>query len=251
MADLPQLTPEERERYAWQLTSPGFGESGQRRLKAARVFVSRIGGVGGSAAMQLAVAGVGRLVLAHGGELRLNDLNRQLLMSTADVGALRVQSAARRLHELNPLVALETIAENVTEANVERLVAACDVVVSAAPLFTERLLLNREAVRQRKPLVDCAMYDLEARLLVVKPGETACLACLYPEMPPHWKRQFPVFSAVASTVGSLAATEVIKLICGLGTSLAGRLLTLDQRDQSFQTIALARRSDCEVCGQLS
>lgn len=251
MIVLPELTPDEQSRYEWQLWTRDFGEMGQRRLKRATVLVSRIGGVGGAAALQLAAAGVGRLVLAHAGNLRLPDLNRQLLMTTDWIGKPRVESAARRLRELNPHVEIETVAENVSESNVARLVGRCDAVVSAAPLFSERLLMNREAVGGQKPLVDCAMYDFEGRLTTILPGRTACLSCLYPEPPPNWKREFPVFSAVASTVGSLAAVEVIKLLSGLGEPLAGRMLTFDLRDMSFRTIPIARRPDCPVCGSRS
>ena len=109
MLPLPELTADERNRYEWQLWVRGFGEEGQRRLKATTVFVSRIGGVGGTVAMLLAAAGVGRLVLAHAGDLRLNDLNRQLLMTTDWVGRPRIESAVRRLRELNPHVAVETV----------------------------------------------------------------------------------------------------------------------------------------------
>jgi molybdopterin-synthase adenylyltransferase len=250
MPNLPDLTPDEQRRYEWQLSVREFGEEGQRKLKGAAVLVSRIGGVGGAAAIQLAAAGVGKLVLAHAGNLRLDDLNRQLLMTTDWIGRARVESALLRLRALNPHVEIETVAENVSDSNAAELVSRCDLVVGAAPLFTERLLMNCEAVRQRKPLVDCAMYDLEGRLMTVVPGQTACLACLYPEPPPNWSRKFPVFSAVASTVGSLAAMEAIKLIAGLGQPLAGKLLTFDLRDMSFRTIAIARRPDCAVCGNL-
>jgi len=248
MSNLPDLTTEELRRYEWQLTVRDFGEEGQRKLKAATVLVSRIGGVGGSAVMQLAAAGVGRLVLAHAGDLRLDDLNRQLLMTTPGVGKPRVESALEWLNAFNPHVQVQKVAENITETNVADLVGRCDVIVSAAPLFTERLLLNREAVRQQKPLIDSSMYELEGRLMVVLPGQTACLACLYPEAPPNWSRKFPVFSAVATTVGSLAAMEAIKLIAGLGKPLAGKLLTFDLRENTFRTIPIARRTDCEVCG---
>jgi molybdopterin/thiamine biosynthesis adenylyltransferase len=247
---LPDLNDDERLRYQWQLWVRDFGEEGQRRLKAASVLVSRIGGVGGSAALHLAAAGVGKLVIAHAGNLRLDDLNRQTLMTTDWIGKPRIESAERRLRELNPLVAIETVAENVSEANAARLVRRCDLVVAAAPLFTERLFMNHEAVRQGKPLVDCAMYDLEGRVMTVLPGQTACLACLYPEPPANWKREFPVFSAVSSTVGSLAAMEAIKLLAGIGEPLAGRLLTFDLRHMTFRTIAIARRPDCQVCGHL-
>lgn len=250
MGELPELSPAERERYQWQLWVPDFGEPGQRRLKGATVLVSRIGGVGGSAALQLAAAGVGRLILAHGGELRLNDLNRQLLMSSAGIGRPRVELAEARLRDLNPHVELVTVNSNISEANAAELVSRCDLIVSAAPLFSERLLLNREAVRQRKPLVDCAMYELDGRLTTIIPGRTPCLACLYPEVPVNWKREFPVFSAVSSTVGSLAGLEAIKVLAEIGEPLLGRLLLLDLRSMNFQAVPIARRAGCPVCGEL-
>jgi len=251
MSQLPELTSDERARYEWQLWVRGFGEQGQRRLKGTTVFVSRIGGVGGAVAMQLAAAGVGRLILAHAGDLRLDDLNRQSLMTTDWIGKPRIESAVRRLRELNPHVAVDTIAENVDQCNVERLAGPADVIVSAAPLFEERLQMNREAVRRGVPLVDCAMYEMEGRLTTVVPGRTPCLSCLAPEPPPNWKREFPVFGAVASTVGSLAAMEVIKLAAGLGEPPSGRLLNFDLRSMTFTTITIARRQDCAVCGLLS
>lgn len=250
MSQLPELTTDEQRRYEWQMWVRGFGAAGQRRLRATTVFISRIGGVGGTVALQLAAAGIGRLILAHAGEVRLDDLNRQLLMATADIGRPRIAAAVRRLRELNPLVEVEAIGENVGAENVQRLVGQAQVIVSAAPLFEERLQMNAEAVRQGIPLVDCAMYELEGRLSTIIPGQTPCLGCLSPEPPPNWKREFPVFAAVASTVGSLAAMEVIKLAAGLGEPLAGRLLNFDLRDMTFTTISLARRPDCAVCGQL-
>ncbi len=248
MSQPPELLPEERDRYEWQLWVQGYGEQGQRRLKGTTAFVSRIGGVGGVVALQLAAAGVGRLILAHAGDVRPNDLNRQLLMTTDWIGKPRIESAARRLRELNPHVVVETYGENVNAENAARLVGEADVIVSAAPLFEERLLMNREAVRRGVPLVDCAMYEMEGRLLTVVPGRTPCLSCLYPERPPHWKREFPVFGAVASTVGSLAAMEVIKLAAGLGEPPTGRMLNFDLLDLTFTTVAFARRADCAVCG---
>jgi molybdopterin/thiamine biosynthesis adenylyltransferase len=243
-----QLTDDELTRYQWQLWTAGFGAEGQRRLKRATVLISRVGGVGGTTALQLAAAGIGRLILAHAGNLRLNDLNRQLLMTTDWVGKPRVESAVRRLRELNPHVDVQAVEENVTESNAASLLAQADIAVSAAPLFTERLLMNREAVRQKKPLVDCAMYELEGRLMTILPGRSPCLNCLFPELPPNWNREFPVFSAVSSTVGSLAAMEVIKLIAGLGEPLSDRMLSFDLCDMSFRWIAIARRPDCAVCG---
>jgi molybdopterin/thiamine biosynthesis adenylyltransferase len=245
---VPGLTDAERERYQWQLWTPGFGEAGQERLKGSAVLVSRCGGVGGNIAYQLAAAGVGRLVLAHAGNLRLNDLNRQLLMTTDGIGTRRVDLAARRLRELNPTIEIEIVGENISAANVEALVSRVDLVAACAPIFAERLLMNREAVRQRKPLVDCGMYDFQAQLTTVVPGKSPCLACLYPSEPPHWKREFPVFGAVAGVVGCLGATEAIKLLAGLGEPLLGKMLLCDLSEMTFQKLSIQRRVDCPVCG---
>lgn len=247
MTALPDLTPDERERYAWQLDVREFGVEGQRRLKATSVLISRIGGVGGSVALQLAAAGIGRLVLVHAGNIRLDDLNRQLLMTTDAIGSPRVDSAQHRLRELNPHVVVESVNANITDDNAADLVSRCDIVVSAAPLFTERLAMNRVAWGQRKPLVDAAMHELEGRVMTVNPGTGPCLECLYPEPPPNWSRRFPVFSAVSCTVGSLAAMEVIKLASGIGMPLSGQMLQFDLRDMQFHRFPLASRHDCAVC----
>ena len=247
MGDHVKLTDDERAIYEWQLWVEGFGEAGQLRLKNASVLVSRVGGVGGTLALHLASAGVGRLILAHAGELRANDLNRQLLMSHAGLGQSRVAQAAERLRQFNPHVEIVPVAENVSEANVDRLVQGADAIASCAPLFEERLLLNRAAVAGNKPLVDCAMYELEAQLTTVQPRAGPCLACLYPEEPAAWKRQFPVFGAVAGTIASLGAMEVIKVLTGLGQPLVGKMLLCDLGAMAFRTIELRRNAACPVC----
>jgi molybdopterin/thiamine biosynthesis adenylyltransferase len=242
------LSEEERSVYEWQLGIPGFGEKGQLALKSATVLISRIGGVGGAAALSLAAAGIGRLILVHGGNVRNSDLNRQTLMKASSVGKPRVESAQRRLTELNPRVEVEIHNTNVDEDNVDALVSAADLVIDAAPLFRERFLLNRAVVAQGKPMVDSAMYELEAQLTTILPGEGPCLGCLYPDDPPVWQRQFPVFGAVSTMIGSLAAMEAIKVISGLGEPLRGRLLVADLRDMSFRTLKLQRHPRCPVCG---
>jgi molybdopterin/thiamine biosynthesis adenylyltransferase len=247
MADHHALSDDERARYEWQLWVEGFGETGQLRLKNASVLISRIGGVGGTLALYLAAAGIGRLILAHAGNLRIDDLNRQLLMSHAGLGRPRVEQAADRLRAFNPHVEIVPIAENIEAANVTSLVEQADVVASCAPLFHERLLLNSAAVEQKKPLVDCAMYEWAAQLTTVLPGRGPCLACLYPSEPPAWKRQFPVFGAVAGTIASLGAVEVIKVLTGLGEPLAGKMLVCDLGDMSFRKVNLRRDDACPVC----
>ena len=245
------LTDEERAVYEWQIWVRDFGESGQQRLRDASVLVSRVGGLGGVAAYQLAAAGIGKLVLAHAGNVKPSDLNRQLLMTHDWLGKPRVESATRRLHELNPRLNVVAVAENVSEANAERLVEGVDLVIDCAPLFEERFALNRQAVRQKKPMVECAMYELEAQLTTIIPGETPCLACLYPQQPPAWKREFPVFGAVSGTVGCLAAMEAIKVLSGLGQPLRNALLCCDLRDMTFARRAISRDPACSLCADLN
>lgn len=251
MRELPitpkPLTDEERAVYEWQTWVPDFGEEGQERLKGATVLISRVGGLGSVVAYELAAAGVGRLVIAHAGDVKPSDLNRQLLMTHEQLGKPRIESAERRLNDLNPRLEIVPVAENVSEENVERLVSEADLVVDCAPLFEERFLMNREAVRQSKPMVECAMYELQAQLTTIIPGESPCLACLFPEAPPAWKREFPVFGAVSGAVGCLAAMEAIKLISGVGESLSGELLTMDLRTMAFQRHRIGRRAGCAVC----
>lgn len=247
----PSLTDLEKAVYEWQMWVPGFGEEGQRNLKGASVLISRCGGVGGAVAWELAAAGIGRLVLAHAGNLKPSDLNRQTLMTQDWLGKPRVECAARRLRELNPRLEILAVAENVVESNVARLVAQVDLVVDCAPLFEERYLMNREALRQRKPMVECAMYELEAQLTTILPGQTPCLACIYPQAPPQWKRQFPVFGAVAGMIGCLGAMEAIKVLAGLGEPLLGRMLACDLRQMSFRILRVRRDPECPVCGKSS
>jgi molybdopterin/thiamine biosynthesis adenylyltransferase len=247
MSDSILLTSEERATYEWQMWVPDFGEEGQRQLKRASVLISRIGGLGGVVAYQLAAAGIGRLILAHAGNVKQSDLNRQLLMTHNWVGLPRVDSARRRLQELNPRLEVECLAENVSAANAEDLVAEADLVVDCAPLFEERYELNRQAVAQRKPLVECAMYDMEFSVTTIQPGRTPCLSCIYPTKPPAWRREFPVFGAVSGAVGCMAAAETIKVIAGLGEPLYGQMLTADLREMSFRKTAIKRNADCPVC----
>lgn len=243
------LTAIERQIYEWQMWVKGFGEAGQQRLKGTSVLVSRCGGVGGVVALELAAAGVGKLVLAHGGNLKPSDLNRQILMTHDWLGRPRVECAAQRLRALNPRLEVVAVPENMSEANAAHLVGQVDVVADCAPLFEERYLMNREAVRQRKPMVECAMYELEAHLTTVIPGRSPCLTCLYPEPSASWRRQFPVFGAVSGAVGCLGAMEVIKVLTGLGEPLTGRLLTCDLRSMQFRTVRTRRRPDCPICGR--
>lgn len=244
------LSEEELAIYQWQMWVPGFGQVGQEKLKQASVLISRVGGVGGAVAYQLAAAGIGKLILAHAGNIKPSDLNRQLLMTYPAIGTSRMDSIRDRLLQLNPRLQLVCESQNINEFNAAQLVEQCDVIVDCAPVFPERFALNRQAVAQRKPMIECAMYELETRLTTIVPGVTPCLQCLYPSNPTTWKRQFPVFGAVSGTVGSMAAMEAIKVIAGLGEPLLGRMLIGDLSQMTFRTLKIARREDCEVCSNL-
>ncbi len=244
---MPDLTEEERETYSWQARIPGFGEEGQLKLKGASVLISRCGGLGGAAAYELAAAGVGRLVIAHAGNVRPSDLNRQLLQTHDRIGRPRIESITRRLKELSPRLDIVGFNENVSESNADRLVSQADVVVDAAPLFEERFALNRAAVRQRKPMVECAVYSMDVHVTTIIPGRTPCLQCLVPAVPPDWKRQFPILGAVSGVAGCLGAVEVVKLITGVGKPLVGVRLVMNLDTLCIRQLKLLRDPACPVC----
>ena len=249
MKNVLTLSDEERKIYEWQMWVQDFGEEGSR-AKNASILISRCGGLGGVVAYELAAAGVGTLVLAHKGKIKHSDLNRQLLMTYDRLGKSRVNTAARRLKELNPNVQIEAIPENINEENAGEIVSKADLIVDCAPLFEERFAMNRQAVQQGKPLIECAMYDLEARITTIVPGTTPCLQCLHPEVPAEWKRQFPVFGAVSGMIGCIAAMEAIKVLTGIGTPLYGTLLLAELREVSFRKITIRRNLNCPVCSSL-
>lgn len=244
------LSDFEKARYEWQMWTPGVGEPGQKKLKNARVLVSRAGGVGGLVAYELAAAGVGHLHIAHGGNLKPSDLNRQLLMTHDHLDQPRADSIHRRLRELNPLIEIEVAPENVSDDNAEELVSKVDLVIDCAPLFVERYAMNKAAMHQGKPLIETAMFDSEIHLTTFIPGQTGCLACLYPEPSETWKREFPVFGAVSGTVACLAAYEAIKYFTGIGELLTNTLLHGDLSRMEFRRYRIGRKSDCPCCPPL-
>ncbi len=244
---MTELTQEERATYEWQIWVDGFGEDGQKKLKEMTALVSRVGGLGGPLSYALAAAGLGKLILAHGGNTKHSDLNRQITQTYDWLGKPRAQSSKRRLQELNPRLEVEAVESNVTEENAAELVGRADIVFDCAPLFQERFLMNRECVLQGKPLVEAAMFDMEGQLTSIVPGETTCLSCIYPEFPTEWKREFPVFGAVSGVVANLAALEGIKLIAGFGEVLKGVMLFYDTRSMNFNKVKLQRNPDCAIC----
>ena len=245
-----EFSESELARYERQIRIEGFGLDGQRRLKAATVLVSRVGGVGGTAAMNLARAGIGRLILAHGGKIVPEYLNRMQLALPADIGRPCTEVFVEKLRAINPDVELVAVAENISERNVEKLVGQADLIVDGAPLFEERYALNAEAVRQRKPLVSGAMYSTEGYVTSIFPDETACLACIYPEKPDYWTNinVFPAIGPGPVIVGSMLAMEVVKILTGLGDPLKNVLWYFDLHTAMVQRLNVNRIPTCPVCG---
>ncbi|MFT4549457.1 MAG: molybdopterin/thiamine biosynthesis adenylyltransferase [Verrucomicrobiales bacterium] len=242
------LNDEDRQTYAWQLDIPDFGEAAQQKLKNTTALISRVGGLGGPLALQLAAAGVGKLILAHGGDLRSDDLNRQVLMSREHIGKPRAACAAETLSRFKPEIEVEAIPSNITEDNAAELVARADIVFDCAPLFQERFLMNEQCVAQNKPLIDSAMFNFDGQVITIVPGQTPCLACLYPEIPEHWKRRFPVLGAVSALIANIAALEGIKLITAIAPAALGEMILVDARSMGLEKISIKRRPDCAVCG---
>ncbi|MEL7052375.1 MAG: HesA/MoeB/ThiF family protein [Cyanobacteria bacterium J06588_5] len=246
-----EFSPTELERYRRQMMLPGLGEAGQQRLKGTTALVTGVGGLGGTAALYLAVAGVGKLILVRGGNLQRDDLNRQVLMTDDWVGKPRVLKAQETLRAINPDIEIEAVCEYVTADNIDALVQQADIALDCAFDFKERDLLNAACVRWNKPMVEAAMNGMDAYLTTIVPGKTPCLSCLFPEKP-EWDRWgFGVLGAVSGTLACLAALEAIKLITGLGEPLLGQLLTMDLARAAFAKRHSYHDPSCRVCGSSS
>ncbi|MEM8603184.1 MAG: HesA/MoeB/ThiF family protein [Cyanobacteria bacterium P01_H01_bin.121] len=245
---LPDLTLKELDRYSRQIMLPGFGEEGQRKLKASTALVTGVGGLGGTAALYLAVAGIGKLILVRGGDLRQDDMNRQILMTDDWVGKPRVDKAKATLAAINPELQIEAVCEYVTPENVEALVAQSDIALDCAHNFDERNLLNTACVQQGIPMIEAAMNSMEAYLTTIIPGETPCLSCLFPEKPDWDRRGFGVLGVVSGTLACMTALEAIKVITGYGEALRSQLLTMDLNRMEFAKRRPYKDPDCPVCG---
>ena len=246
-----ELTPIELERYSRQMQLDGFGEEGQKKLKATTALVTGVGGLGGTVALYLTVAGIGKLVLVRGGNLRRDDLNRQILMTDDWVGKPRVFKAKETLSKINPDVEIEAVPEFVTPENIHNLMQQADIALDCAFDFNEREALNAACVRQEIPMIEAAMSGMEAYLTTVIPGTTPCLSCIFPEKPAWDRWGFGVLGAVSGTLACLAALEAVKLITGLGQPLTGQLLTMDLASATFAKRRPYHDPDCPVCGNFT
>lgn len=226
-----------------------WGERGQERLKAASVGVVGVGGLGSAAATYLAAAGVGKLVLVDKDTVEASNLNRQILHTQADLGRLKVDSAADRLRLLYPGIQVVALSQNLDAHSVERMLAGVDGLVDGLDNFPTRFLLNAYAVSHRLPLFHGAVWGWEGRVATVVPGRTPCLRCLYPQVPAEGET-FPVVGVAPGLIGVIQATEAIKYFLQTGTLLLDRLLIYDGEALEFTQVPTERDSRCPVCGGL-
>ena len=242
----PMLTPEERQRYDRQIMIPGIGETGQEKLKKARVVIAGNGGLGSPISLYLAAAGVGTLCVIDDDKVELSNLNRQILHWDKDIGKEKTKSAHDKLTKLNKNINIETINATFDKTNVFTLVAGCDVIVDAMDNMPTRYLLNKAAIKHKIPFVHGAVSGLEGRAMTVIPGKTACIKCLYHAAPR--KTKFPVLGTTPGIIGAIQATEVIKYLTGIGMLLTDRLLIYDGLNMKFTELSVVRNNNCEDCG---
>src|SRR5215216_5593570 len=252
-AELPTLSNEEVLRYSRHLILPDVGITGQRRLKQARVLLVGAGGLGSPAALYLAAAGVGHLGLVDFDRVDVTNLQRQVLHGTSDVGRPKLASARDRLVNLNPYVRLETYETRLTSANALELFADYDLVVDGTDNFATRYLVNDACVLLGKPNVYGSIFRFEGQASVFATDDGPCYRCLFPEPPPPGLvpscAEGGVLGILPGTIGTIQATETIKLLLGIGEPLVGRLLLYDALDMRFREMKLRKDPDCPICSE--
>lgn len=243
------FSDDEIERYARHLVLSEVGGPGQQRLKAARVGLIGLGGVGAPAALYLAAAGVGTLRLIDDDAVALSNLQRQIVFDSADIGRSKVMAGAETLAALNPHVGLEPRPERLTAANAAALIEGCDVIIDGTDDFATRFAVNTACLHQRIPLVSGALGRWSGQVGVFTGGP--CYRCMVPDSPPDADTcaRVGVIGALAGVVGAMAALEAIKLIAGAGEPLSGRLLLYDGLAGTARTVRVAPDPDCPDCGQ--
>jgi sulfur-carrier protein adenylyltransferase/sulfurtransferase len=248
------LTPEQRARYSRHLLIPEVGEEGQQKLLNARVLLIGAGGLGSPASLYLAAAGVGTLGIVDEDVVDDSNLQRQIVHSTDRLGEPKVASAKRTIEALNPDVNVVAYQERLTSENVERILAdGWDVIVDGADNFPTRYLVNDASVWHDIPVVHGSIYRFEGQVTVFNPGEGPCYRCLFPTPPPPELApscaEGGVLGVLPGIVGSLQASEALKIVLGAGDTLQGRLLLFDALATTFDEVSVRRDPTCPVCGE--
>ena len=245
------LSPSELTRYSRHLALPEVGTSGQERLRAARVLIVGVGGLGSPAALYLAASGVGTLGLVDCDRVELSNLQRQVLFTTADVGRAKVEAARERLLALSPDTAVVEHAVELRAANVLGIVRDYDVVIDGTDRLGTRYVVNDACVLSARPLVSAAIYRFDGQAFTYVPGRGPCYRCLFPDAMAGAVANCGdagVLGVLPAVLGAIQATEAIKLIVGTGEPLVGRLLAYDALEMRVQEFRVHRRDDCAVCG---
>lgn len=249
---LPELSHEEILRYSRHLLIPEVGLEGQRKLKAASVLVIGTGGLGSPVALYLAAAGVGRIGLVDYDVVDASNLQRQVIHGASSVGRLKVDSARRRMLDLNPGIQVDVYNEPFTSENAMRIAADYDVLIDGTDNFPTRYLTNDVCVLLGKPNVYGSIFRFDGQVSVFDARRGPCYRCLFPEPPPPGLvpscAEGGVLGVLPGTIGTLQATEALKLILGIGEPLIGKLLLYNALDMSFEFVRLKKNPNCKVCG---
>ncbi|MDB5930398.1 MAG: uncharacterized protein JWR60_2105, partial [Polaromonas sp.] len=248
---LPDLGADELRRFGRQLILPEFGLEGQRRLKAGSVLLIGLGGLGSPASLYLAAAGVGRIGLVDGDVVEETNLQRQIVHGHSVLGRLKTESAEARMLDLNPHMRIERHDVRFNIDNALDLISQYDVIIDGTDNFPTRYLVNDACVKLGKPNVYGGVLRFDGQLSVFDARVGPCYRCLFPEPPPLELApncaQAGVLGVLPGVIGSLQATEAIKLLTGIGSPMIGRMLIYDGLDLSFNTIHVAKAADCPVC----
>ena len=240
-------------RYSRQILLPAIGIDGQQRLLGAHALIIGLGGLGSPVAMYLAASGVGHLTLVDHDRVELTNLQRQLVHTTTTLGMSKVESARQMLAALNPEGRVEAIDHKLDESALRQQVEHADVVVDGTDNFATRFAVNRACVAVRKPLVSGAVVRFEGQVGVFRPDlpDSPCYACLYRDTGAEEGdlcSQFGVLAPAAGLIGTIQATEALKVLLGIGETLTGRVLVVDALRMEFRTLTLRKDPACPVCG---
>lgn len=250
--DVERLNDAERQRYARHLVMPEVGADGQRRLKSARVLIVGAGGLGSPAALYLAAAGVGTIGLVDFDRVEESNLQRQVLYSESDVGRSKLEAAAERLRAANSHVTIVTHEARLSATNAGALLREYDTVIDGTDNFATRYLVNDACVLLRKPNVYGSIFRFEGQMAVFAAPGGPCYRCLHPEPPPPGLvpncAEGGVLGVLPGVVGTIQATEALKLILGKGETLVGRFLIFDALRMRFRELRLPRDPECPACG---
>jgi molybdopterin/thiamine biosynthesis adenylyltransferase/rhodanese-related sulfurtransferase len=248
----PDLSHQEILRYSRHLLIPEVGLAGQRKLKAASVLVVGTGGLGSPASLYLAAAGVGRIGLVDYDQVEVSNLQRQILYGMSSLGQLKVETARQRLLDLNPDIQVYAYQEPFTSENARRIASDYDILIDGTDNFPTRYLINDLCVLTGKVYVYGSVYRFEGQASVFDARTGPCYRCLFPEPPPPGLvpscAEGGVLGALPGIIGTLQATEALKLIIGIGEPLIGRLLLYNAIDMTFEYVKLKKNPHCKVCG---